>query len=446
MKIAIICKDPGIPIPDVGDAASIHIMEMAQALSRYAEVRIICSNKTITNNTYKNIGITEIKPVLSIKKTVYKLLKNIHTLLVVIGKFFSRRSNSSDIEIGNSNSISRSSTAVSYLEYCLQFLETLDNLIHMLRFKKISQNFIAQWNPDFIYERFSFYGNVGYLISRKLDIPLILEVNSTVSTYTNAQRGKLIPIFLLKYLEKQTLQNADAIIAVCRELKEQIEADVSTKREVLIMTNKVNLEKFNPSVDSKQLKHKLGLDGQIVIVYLGKIASHRGVDVLLSSFISLLDLENISLLIVGSGIMEKKISHAINQIRENYGANRAIFIKGVSHSEVPVFFQIADILVAPYNEEHFFGSPMKIFEYMAMAKPIIASRVGQITDVLTDGKSAILIDPGSEEQLTQAVKLLINDESLRSRLGRNAREIVEKGYSWDTNAKAVIELYHQIKL
>ena len=104
-----------------------------------------------------------------------------------------------------------------------------------------------------------------------------------------------------------------------------------------------------------------------------------------------------------------------------------------------------DILVAPHiplaDGSDFFGSPTKIFEYMAMGKAIVASRLGQIGDVLADHETALVVEPGNTDQIADAIVRLVDSSGLRARLGQNAREVAVKNHTWTHNARRVLEAY-----
>jgi glycosyltransferase involved in cell wall biosynthesis len=112
------------------------------------------------------------------------------------------------------------------------------------------------------------------------------------------------------------------------------------------------------------------------------------------------------------------------------------------HAEMPEYLAACDVLVSPHGKQadggEFFGSPTKLYEYMASGRPIVASNLGQIADVLTDGESALLVPPDDPEALARAIVRLIDDACLRARLGRNARAAAEAHHTWRRNAERVL--------
>jgi glycosyltransferase involved in cell wall biosynthesis len=105
----------------------------------------------------------------------------------------------------------------------------------------------------------------------------------------------------------------------------------------------------------------------------------------------------------------------------------------VTHAEVPRLLAAADIAVVPYPpmETDLWLSPLKLFEYMASGKAIIASAVGQLTEVVQDGRNGLLIPPGDVPAMTAALQRLIGSPALRSQLGQQAREDAVRKHSWE---------------
>jgi glycosyltransferase involved in cell wall biosynthesis len=117
----------------------------------------------------------------------------------------------------------------------------------------------------------------------------------------------------------------------------------------------------------------------------------------------------------------------------------------VAPSEIPSYLDACDILVAPHvplpGRVKFFGSPTKLFEYMAASRAIVASRLGQIGDVLEHRVTAWLVEPGDVNNLRAALLELGESAELRRELGENARRRAIEHHSWRLNARRVIDAY-----
>ena len=122
--------------------------------------------------------------------------------------------------------------------------------------------------------------------------------------------------------------------------------------------------------------------------------------------------------------------------------DRVSFTGLIPHRQVSAYLDAADILVSPHvpmpDGRPFFGSPTKLFEYMAMAKAIIASNLDQLSQVLEHGRTAWLVQPGSASELASAIVLLAGDVELREQLGRNARTRALADHTWQKNAGRVL--------
>src|SRR5205807_7132606 len=127
-------------------------------------------------------------------------------------------------------------------------------------------------------------------------------------------------------------------------------------------------------------------------------------------------------LLVGAG----KFREEVELIVRSAGLDRQVIFTGhVEHERVPALLDACDILLSPHvpleDGSEFFGSPTKLFEYMAMGKGIVASRLGQIGEVLADEETALLTEPGNAKELADAILRLSESPELRERLGAAAR-------------------------
>jgi glycosyltransferase involved in cell wall biosynthesis len=147
-------------------------------------------------------------------------------------------------------------------------------------------------------------------------------------------------------------------------------------------------------------------------------------------------------LLVGDGALQGQMKRMLGEELEQ---GRVIFKGSVTHKDVPALLDACDILVSPHIPlaagADFFGSPTKLFEYMAMGKGIVASRLGQIGEVLIEGQTALLVEPGNAEELRTAILRLAEARELRETLGARARQVAIERHTWKRNAQKIIDAF-----
>jgi len=176
-----------------------------------------------------------------------------------------------------------------------------------------------------------------------------------------------------------------------------------------------------------------------VIGFVGSFSSFHGIEVLKQVVAGLCPREpRARFLFVGEGTRSGDLREFC---RRSGHESRVRFTGHVAREHVPALMAATDILVAPYAREAFFYfSPIKLFEYMSCGKAVVATRIGQIADVVEDGQTGLLYDPDDTDGLIDRLAALIRDPELRTAMGRRARAAVESDYSWTANATKVAAL------
>jgi glycosyltransferase involved in cell wall biosynthesis len=149
-------------------------------------------------------------------------------------------------------------------------------------------------------------------------------------------------------------------------------------------------------------------------------------------------------ILVGNGSLQEETRKILQEFERSA---QVIFTGMVPHDQVRSYLDAADILTSPHvplpDGKPFFGSPTKLFEYMAMGKAIVASRLDQLAEVLTHRQTAILVEPGSVSDLTAAIRLLAGQPELRNQLGRGARQAAIDRHTWKQNVVPVLAFARQ---
>ena len=225
--------------------------------------------------------------------------------------------------------------------------------------------------------------------------------------------------------------------------RRNLEARGVAADKIVLNSNAVDVHAFRPGVGGAEVRHRLKLtDSDVVAGFVGTFGPWHGVLELAHAIKSLPENLPVRFLFVGSGSLHGEVERLLAAERER---GKVIFTGTVAHEQVPALLDACDILVAPHvplaDGSDFFGSPTKIFEYMAMGKAIVASRLGQIGDVLADQETALVVEPGNTDQIADAIVRLVDSSGLRARLGQNAREVAVKNHTWTHNARRVLEAY-----
>ncbi|PYU09753.1 MAG: hypothetical protein DMG29_18950 [Acidobacteria bacterium] len=219
------------------------------------------------------------------------------------------------------------------------------------------------------------------------------------------------------------------------------------ENRILVNPNAVDPARFQPNCGGRELRAELRMaPDDMVITFVGTFSYWHGVPVLQEAILRLFgEREQIALksrlrfLLVGDGPFRAEMRQALRE-QERTGA--VVFTGLVPHDRVASYLDASDIVVSPHlplsDGRPFFGSPTKLFEYMAMSKGIIASNLDQLAQVLEHGETAWLVPPGNPAELASAIELLAQDPDLRRRLGRNARAAALARHTWRQNAERVL--------
>jgi glycosyltransferase involved in cell wall biosynthesis len=175
------------------------------------------------------------------------------------------------------------------------------------------------------------------------------------------------------------------------------------------------------------------LDGHFVVGWTGVLREWHGLELLLDA---LTRVPGARLLIVGDGPARATVEARAAAL----GMSDRVVVTGrVPHDTVPAYVAAMDVAVVAHDRTGV-ASPMKLLEYMAMAKPVVAPRLDNVRDIVEHDRTGLLFTPGDVDALAGALQRLAADPALRARLGRSARESIETTRNWRRNAEQVLEL------
>lgn len=298
---------------------------------------------------------------------------------------------------------------------------------------------LRETRPDALYERYSLLGAAGIEIARELHIPHILEVNAPLSEEHARYRGSAFPQ-AIRATEHRILASADRVIAVSEPLKRWIVDSGIDASRVTVVPNGVDVERF--AAGGGDVRRGLELGGRPVVGFAGTLKGWHGTETLVRAIGRLARRYGLDraphLLIVGEGPQRSVLEGAV---AEEGIASLVTFTGTIAHDAMPAYLAAMDIAVAPYDASpDFYFSPLKLFEYMAAARPVVAAAIGQIEVCLRDGVTGLLYPPGDVDALVNRIGELIDDPAMGRAIGEAAQAEVWANRTWSRNASIVTDL------
>src|SRR6185369_1714640 len=245
---------------------------------------------------------------------------------------------------------------------------------------------IEQADPDFIYQRYARFSWAGVVAANRTKRPLFLEYNGS-EVWVGRYWDRVGKLDLLERYERLNLEAATRIFVVSDVERRNLERRGVDPAKIVINPNGVDSTVFHPGVGGNEARQKLGLtQDEVVVGFVGTFGPWHGVLVLAEAIKSISCSVPIRFVFVGNGSLHGDVQLLLQNECER---KRVIFTGPVKHGEVPALLDACDVLASPHvpltDGSEFFGSPTKLFEYMALGKGIVVSRLGQIGDVLVDG-------------------------------------------------------------
>jgi len=296
--------------------------------------------------------------------------------------------------------------------------------------------------PSLLYQRHGRFVLAGALLSWFKRIPLVLEYQgSEVWLAKNWDPARFLP--WLGLCERVSIAAASQIVVLCEALRDDLLARGYPAQRIIVNPAAVDPERFRPACGGEEVRQQLGLaPHHTLVTFAGSFSYYHGVSVLARAITTLLKrrneepvFENLRFMLVGDGLLRAETEEMLSKVE---GSQAVIFTGLIPHTNVPAYLDASDILVSPQipnaDGQPFFGSPTKLFEYMAMQKAIVASDLDQLSRVLSHRNTAWMVIPGSDAELANAIEYLAERPALRNLLGRNARAAALQHHTWHQNA------------
>jgi glycosyltransferase involved in cell wall biosynthesis len=296
------------------------------------------------------------------------------------------------------------------------------------------------FKPDVIYERYNLFLLAGLMLKRKLGLPLLLEVNAPLAQERERHGGGLALPRLARWAEAKVWRGADRVLPVTAVLAGHVRAVGVPDERLIVIPNGINEAHFAGAPVQQEAKRRLGWDNALILGFTGFVRDWHGMDLVIRWLASPQAPQEARLLLVGDGPARADLE----RLAQGLGIQERVRFTGViDRHAVPEHVAAFDIALQPAVVAY--ASPLKLFEYLALGKAVVAPNTPNLAEVLVDGQNALLFDPEAPQAFETALVQLARDGSLRDRLGAAARAtIAERRLTWHHNAERVVGLARQL--
>lgn len=292
---------------------------------------------------------------------------------------------------------------------------------------------VRRRGPALLYERHAFFNVAGALVSLATGVPLLLEVNE-LSGLPRVRPQRFVRLSMTA--ERFVLRRASLVITVSDFLRDQALQRGAARAVTVPNGVPEALLQAPPPRDVAALRTTLGLDGRRVVCFVGYLVPWHNLDLLLSAMARVAkEVPACALLVVGDGPLRTSLVERARAL----GLGDVVRLVGeVPHRDVARYIALADVAVIPQTNEY--RSPIKLFEYMAMGRAVVAPRMPPIEAVVAHERTALLFDPGDEAALAAALTRVVTDTALARSLGAQARKVVRRRFTWEGHARRILSL------
>ena len=283
---------------------------------------------------------------------------------------------------------------------------------------------VARVRPDVILETHVAFSLGGKIVSEQTGVPLVLD--DVAPSWEEQHLYGTGSNRLAVATHREVTRHARYMVAVSGAMKRFLIEDGIPEDRLVLISNGIDAATFHPGVDGSSLRERYGISPEdVVIVFVGSFQPYHRVDLLLRAAAQLGDdLPPVRLLLVGGG---KRVAEPQALAVELGLADRVIFTGRVSYEAVAEYVAAGDIAIMPATNPY--GNPMKVYEYMALGKAVVAPRQETITEIVTEGQDGLLFEPEDVGAMADVLRQLVMDPALRDRLGQQAA-VAAQEHTW----------------
>lgn len=341
----------------------------------------------------------------------------------------------------NSSSLNWSKSVPNLHLFFNKTRRIFNNISTLIFCRKIAKKYGVQ----IIYERRA-SPKIGVALGKLFRIPAVIELNGLPGLddeiFGRVDRVNSITRTFRRSILRHLFRYVDGVVAVTPRIKREVIKNYKVKSDkIFVVPNGANLNLFKP-MNQNLCKEKLGLNMEDKYVcYVGNLAPWQGLEFLIKASPIVLEKDTRArFLLVGDGVMGDTIKKMVKNINIS---DKFLFTGRIPYEKVPEFINSSDICVAPFikaRNEKIGLSPLKVYEYLACGKPIVASDIEGVGDFLKKTNSGITVEPENHESLAEGIIDLLQNKDKGREMGMKGREIVNREHGWDSTAKKVMAM------
>jgi len=264
-------------------------------------------------------------------------------------------------------------------------------------------------------------------------------LNTTRPTYFNRIKNLGGETGIVPYIEKICINRADKIIAVSNYTKKELILTYNVPpAKIEVIYSGMEQKSFDFTEEEKQeTRDRFSICKRPTVMFAGRLEKRKGLSLLLQAFKQVLTKVDANLIVVGSGYQKpyKELAYSLGIV------NRVIFTGYVDELSLRKLYSICDVFASSSRLE---GFGLTLVEAMAAGKPIVATKVGGIPEIVKSGENGILVEVNDSDGLANGICTYLRDKKLAKNVGKRNAEYVKERFGWEKSAKEVERVYRQL--
>jgi len=318
----------------------------------------------------------------------------------------------------------------------------------LYRYRKALSKIVAAERPDVIHAHSSYLNALAAVpAARRHGLPLVYEVRTLWGESAVIEDGLAIDSWRYRMvwrLELSAMRNATAVVPIATGIRDELVRRGVPAGKMTVVGNGVDSSRFVARERDPALASRHRLDGKFVVGFIGTMRRLEGLSTLVQAFAAArARRQDMALVLVGDGPDKADLE----ALAAKLGIRDVLFTGTVPHDQVAAWYSVMDVLVYPriratINER---VTPLKPLEAMALGKVCVASDVGGLTELVTDGETGVIFEAGNHESLARALEGLMDDRPRLAKLARQGTEYVRRERDWSAIIPRTRELYERLR-